>query len=59
MPRFLSFRLKILLLEQLEADGFRLNGTVQGDYAFLFNPRPPPPAARRAPDTWEDVEDSE
>ena len=57
---FLPFpRQKIRLLEALEADGFRLNGAVEGDYAFLYNPRPPPPATRRAPDTWEDVEDSE
>ena len=58
---FLPFRRqKIRLLEALEADGFRLNGTVEGDYAFLYNPAPPPPPATRcAPDTWEDVEDSE
>ena len=46
------------LLEDLEADGFQLTSTVEADYAFLYNPRPPPPGSRRAPDTWEDVEDS-
>lgn len=47
-------RVKIELLEALEADGFELSEEVTADRAFLWCRCPKPPHQRQAPDTWDD-----